>query len=436
MKKAPIHKILIPVCSLGILFHFLMPLSGRSQDTLTLEQCYQQVEQHFPLANQLELLQGSHDLKIKNLNKNWLPAVNLNGQVSYQSDVTKVEITLPPPLPALDMPELSKDWYKATLDVSQTIWDGNATSSRKKVEEMNLKVDQVNVEAELYKLKQQVNQFYFSIILLDHNETLLLSTRDQLEEKRSEVEAGIKYGAVLQSTADALNAELLRLEQKLAETRIDRKGLIAMLAELISLDIPDNIHLVMPDPQILDYTFQNLRPENTLFGLQQNKLDLMQQMITSEWNPKFFAFGQAGIGRPGLNMLSNDFEPFYIVGVKLNWHLLNWNKNKNEKKILGLQSDIIGTQQAAFEKNLKIQAEKELSEILKTLDVIKQDHEIIALREKITRAASAQLNNGVITSSEYVTRLTEERQAKLSYEIHQVQLVKAKLAYLYQQGKL
>ncbi|MBN1198009.1 MAG: TolC family protein [Bacteroidales bacterium] len=410
--------------------------SAHAQDTLTLEACYRLAEQTFPLANQIDLLAGSHDLKVKNLNKNWLPAVNLNGQVSYQSDVTKVEISLPPPLPALDMPELSKDWYKATLDVSQALWDGNVTSYQKKLEEMNLQVDQTNVRAELYQLKEQVNRFYFSIILLNQNEELLLITKKQLEEKLNEVKAGIEFGAVLQSAADALEAELYGLDQRLTGTRADRRGLFRMLSELLSTEIPETTQLVLPDPVISDYTYQNNRLENTVFDLQKDKLGLMQRMVTTKWNPKFYAFGQAGIGRPALNMLSNSFDPFYIVGLKLNWPLLNWNANKNEKKILGIQSDILGTQQAAFDKNLKIQSEKELTEILKTLDVIKKDHEIIALREKISQSASAQLTNGVITSSDYVTRLTEERQARLSYEIHKIELVQSKLAYLFSQGKL
>lgn len=407
-----------------------------AQDTLTLETCYRMAEQSFPLVNQIDLLAGSYDLKVKNLNKNWLPAINLNGQVSYQSDVTKVQISLPSPLPVLDMPELSKDWYKATLDVSQAIWDGNVTSYQKKLEEMNLQVDQTHVRAELYQLKEQVNRFYFSIILLNQNEELLLSTKKQLEEKLKEVKAGIEYGAILQSAADALEAELFGHDQRLTETRADRSGLFRMLSELISAEVPETTLLMMPDPVIPDYTYQNNRLENTVFDLQRDKLGLMQHMVTTKWNPKFFAFGQAGIGRPALNMLSNDFEPFYVVGLKLNWPLLNWNANKNEKKILGIQSDILGTQQAAFDKNLKIQSEKELTEILKTLDVIKQDHEIITLREKISQSASAQLTNGVITSSEYVTRLTEERQARLSYEIHKIQLIQAKLAYLFNQGRL
>ncbi|MBE0648393.1 MAG: TolC family protein [Bacteroidales bacterium] len=411
-------------------------ISLQAQDTITLDQCYQLAEQNYPLAEQIDLLAGSNELKIKNINKNWLPTINLNGQLSYQSDVTKVAIQLPAGLPPLDMPVLSKDWYKATLDVGQVIWDGNVTSYQKRLEEINLRVDQTSVQANLYKLKEQVNQFYFSIILLNQHEALLLSTRNQLEEKLKEVKAGIQYGAVLLSMADALEAEMIGLDQRLIETRADRTGLIRMLSELISFIVPEDAFLVMPDPGISDYTYQNNRLENTVFDLQRGKLELMQSMVTTKWNPKFLAFGQAGVGRPALNMLSNDFEPFYIVGLKLNWNPLNWNANKNEKKILGIQSDMVLTQQASFDKTLKIQAEKDLSEIMKTLDVIKQDHEIIALRERISQSASAQLSNGVITSSDYVTRLTEERQAKLSYEIHRVQLVKAKLDYLYNQGKL
>jgi len=411
-------------------------VSIQAQDTITLEQCYRLAEQNYPLTVQLDLLAGSNLLKVKKLNKNWLPTVNLNGQLSYQSDVTKVIIELPAGLPPLDMPVLSKDWYKATLDVNQTIWDGNITSYQKKLEEMNLQVDQTSVKADLYKLKEQVNQFYFSIILLNQNEELLFASKKQLAEKMNEVTAGIEFGAVVQSTADALEAELIKIDQRLTETRADRTGLFRMLSELLSVEIPLNTILVMPDPDITDYTFQNRRLENSVFELQRDKLVLLQNMVTTKWNPKFFAFGQAGIGRPGLNMLSDDFEPFYIVGLKLNWNFLNWNANKNEKQIIGIQSDILQTQQASFDKNLRIEAEKDLSEILKTLDVIKQDHEIISLREKISKTASSQLDNGVITSSDYVTRLTEERQARLSYEIHRIQLVKAKLAYLYNQGKL
>jgi hypothetical protein len=43
--------------------------------------------------------------------------------------------------------------------------------------------------------------------------------------------------------------------------------------------------------------------------------------------PRVFAFAQAGYGRPGLNMMSNEFEPYAIVGAKLVWTPWEWNKS-------------------------------------------------------------------------------------------------------------
>ncbi|MFH1937647.1 MAG: TolC family protein, partial [Bacteroidota bacterium] len=426
-----IRKYIANYCGLFFLAILVQTASVQSQDTITLDYCYRMAEQNYPLAGQIDLLASSNVLKIKNLNKNWLPAINVNGQLSYQSDVTKVEIDLPAGFPPLQMPVLEKDWYKATLDVSQTIWDGNVTRDQKKLEEVNLQVDQTSVRAELYKLKERVNQFYFSIILLNQNEKHLISTRIQVGEKLVEVKAGIHYGAVLQSTADALEAEIIQIDQRLTETRMDRTGLFHMLSELLGVDVPESSHLILPNPSITGYSYQNMRLENEVFDLQRARLEVMRNMVTTKWNPKFFAFGQAGVGRPALNMLANDFEPFYVVGARLNWTPWNWNANKNEKKILEIHSSILLRQQESFDKNLKIQAEKDLSEILKNLEVMEKDREIIVLRERISLAASSQLDNGVITSSEYVTRLTEERQARLNYEIHRIQLARAKLAYLY-----
>ena len=436
MKKEKISKAVLLTCMKLLPAMLVLPVSTLAQDTLTLSYCYLMVEQNYPLAGQLDLLAGSNTLKVKNLNKNYLPQININGQASYQSDVTKVEIELPAGFPPLQMPVLNKDWYKVTLDINQAIWDGNVTSYQKKLEDYDLQVDQTSVKAELYKLKKQVNQFYFTIILLNQNEKLLLSTKDQLYEKLKEVQAGIQYGAILQSTADALEVEIIRIEQREAETQIDRAALFNMLSELIDTEVSENTYLILPDLFLSDFNFQNQRLENQVFNLQRSRLEVMRSMVTTKWNPKFFAFGQAGIGRPALNMLSNDFEPYYIVGLKLSWTPLNWNANKNERQILDIQSNILLAQQQSFDKTLKIQSEKELSEIIKALDVMEKDQEIIALRKKISQSASSQLDNGVITSSDYVARLTEERQARLSYEIHRIQLAKAKLSYLYNQGKL
>jgi hypothetical protein len=136
-----------------------LPFIAWAQDTITLAFCYQQLQKTYPLNRQAALMEKSSDLRTKNLNKNYLPQFNVNGTASWQNEVTEVVIELPANLPQLQGPVIPKDQYKLTLDVSESIYDGNVTNYQKKLEKFNLNVDKKNVDATLYLLKDQVNQF-------------------------------------------------------------------------------------------------------------------------------------------------------------------------------------------------------------------------------------------------------------------------------------
>lgn len=407
-----------------------------AQDTITLDYCYKQAEKNWPLAQQIDLITKSNKLKIKNISKTYLPQINLNGSATLQSDVTQMVIPLPAGIQPFESPQISKDWYKLTLDLNQSIYDGNITSYQKNLEKYNLQTDQKNVGIELYKLKERINQIYLSIFLLEENENLLLSNKQRLDSKLKEVRSAVENGVQLSSNADAIEAEIMRIDQQLMETRSDHATAFQMLSELTSTEIPETSHLLLPTVNITSFNYENKRFENELFDIQRSRTVTMKNMVTTKWNPKFYAFGQLGYGRPGFNFLSNDFTPWWIFGAKLTWNFFNWNQNKNEKKIFDIQNDIIRTQQESFDKNLRISAEKDLSEIVKLTEILVKDEDIINLRSRIMKTASSQLDNGVITSSDYITRLNEETQAKLNLELHKIQLLKAKLSYLFTLGKL
>jgi outer membrane protein TolC len=403
---------------------------------VTLYDCYKQAEKTYPLARQSGMLEKSNELKIKNLNKNYLPQMNLNGSVSLQSDVTELKLNLPAQFSFIKFPVINKDMYKLTMDVNQSIYDGNVTGYQKKLEVFNLQSDEKSLQVELYQLKERINQAYFSIFMLQENEAILISNKNEIKSKLKEVQSAVANGAMLASSADVLQAEIMNIDQELIELRNDRVTDFHVLSELTSSTIPDNSKLVLPAVQISSINFEDNRPELQLYNIQQLKTGVMKNMVNTRWNPKFYAFGQAGYGRPGLNMLSNDFTPWWLFGAKMTWNIWNWNQSRNEKKIYDIQNDIIGTQKETFEKNLKIEAASYTSEMEKMEELLQKDQEIIALRTKITQSASSQLDNGVITSSDYIARLNEETQAKMTLELHRIQLVKAKIAYLFTLGKL
>ncbi|MCF8369013.1 MAG: TolC family protein [Bacteroidales bacterium] len=400
--------------------------TGFSQTSISLEACYKKAIANYPLTRQGELLNASNELSIKNLNKNYLPQLNINGQVHYQSDVTKMPFEN---AQAFGVEELSKDWYKIMLDVNQVIYDGKATSRQKELEEVNLEINQQNLEVEFFSLKQRINQVYFGIILLKKNQTILQIHKETLSKKLADVQSGVKNGILLPSNEDILQVELIQLEQALEELEISIASSINILNEFTNLSLNSNTEFDLPDISIENTSFINNRPEYVIFSMQHKKIDVSKKMLGSKKQPRLSAFGQAGYGRPGYDMLKNQFDDFYMVGARLSWSFWDWNHTKKEKEILSLQQEIVNTQKETFDKNIRIDLQNKKALIQQKESQISKDDEIIQLREKISASSSSQLSNGVITSTEYLTELNAESKAKLDLEVHKVELIKAKLDY-------
>jgi len=193
--------------------------------------------------------------------------------------------------------------------------------------------------------------------------------------------------------------------------------------------------LQLPEPNIEGAGIDVKRPELKLFDLQKDRLSGMDKLTETKTKPRLLGFGTLGYGRPGLNMLSNDFKGYAMVGAKLSWNVWNWNQTNNERQVFGVQKSIIETQKESFNQNLKIALQNNQSEINKYQSLIDTDNHIIQLRNEITLSAASQLDNGVITSTEYLTEVNAELAARLNLKTHQVKLTQAKIDYLITLGQ-
>ena len=432
-----------------LIIGFLMAayVYGQVPDTLSLEMCHELALSSYPTAYRTELLNAASEIQQKKLSANYLPQVQINGQASYQSDVPQVDVAIPPfylpppidtyvaPAP-LETPIPPKDQYKFTMDVYQVIYDGGITGSQKKLDLARYEIEKQRVEVELNSLKENINSIFFSIILMQENEKLLGVLLENLHNKLEDVSSAVEHGMALGSDRDVLNAEIIMIEQQLDETAIQKEAFISILSELISEELTVQIMLDMPEHIISSASYDPARPELEIYDIQRSMLEDSKDLITGTWRPKLSGFGQLGYGNPGLNVLKDEWTPFYIVGARLNWKVWNWNQNKKDKQILGLQQELVDREQEAFDKNLGIALEQHLADMRKYESLMEKDLEVIGLRISIARTASSQFDNGVITSSDYVSRMNEEAQAKLNMEVHKVKLAKAKVDYLTTLGVL
>lgn len=427
MRKQTYHIILSLFFGAGFL-----NISGQDISTITLQNCQELAIANYPSAKDKGLIQAASQLKLTNFETSRLPQMSLSGQASYQSDA--IDITLPTQSGPKSIHQ-SKDQYKVTLDVNQLLYDGGTIRYQHKLEESSAATDIQQVDVDLYKIREQVNNVYFLLLSLQENEILLNTTLNEIKEREAVVKSSVNNGVLTASDLDVLSAERLNVEQQLAEIDINRKSAFSILSILINKPVPDTLKLTMPQISTTDSTSKG-RPEYKLFDLQNQRLEDNKQLTGSQLKPKVSAFVQGGYGRPGLNMLNDQFALYYIIGANIKWTLWDWNKNRRERQVFDVQKQMINNRREAFDMNLNVDLQNRLATIQKLEEALKRDDQIVELRSKVTKTSSSKLENGVITSTDYLTDLNAETIAKINLETHKIQLVQAKANYLLAKGNL
>jgi len=395
------------------------------QQSLTLDICLAAAMKNHPLSGQNALYEKSTSLQQQNMATAKLPQLNINGQATYQNEV----IQLPFKVPGVTTPEVPKAQYKLSVDANQLIFNGGITGLQQNIEDYNRQINQVSNEADLYKVRERINQLYFSILLADINAGVINNTIGDLTKRLTKVYASVKDGVMLPSAADILQVEILKAGQRLVEVNSQKQALSNTLQVLTGLAIAENAVFVEPQMEVDLMKYSNQRPEYAVFGLMQQKLEATKQLSVSKDLPKVYGFGTAGFGNPGYNVFKEGTSFFYTVGAKVSWNFWNWNQTNREKQLIELNSHILNNQKNAYDLTNRALVQQYLAEVIKASELLKSDDEILKLRKSITQAAAAQLENGTITATEYITEQLAEEQVLLNRNLHKMQLLQAKSLY-------
>lgn len=402
---------------------WLIAISYTSAQSFTLNNCLEMAKQNFPLIKQYRLIEKSKEYSIDNANKSYLPQFNIAGQATYQSDVTKIPISIP----NMNIPTMGKDQYKLYGEVSQPITDLFVVKDNKSLIETNAQVETQKVAIELYKLRERINQLYFGILLIDEQLQQTTLLKKDIQSGIDKTNVAIQNGIATKSSLNNLKAELLKADQRTIELKATRKGYTEMLALFIGKPIDENATLEKPHRQMLANAIN--RPELKLYDLQKKTFDLQNKLITAKNLPRFSLFFQGGLGRPALNMLDNEVKGYYIGGLRLNWNFTNFYTYNKEKKMLALNQNAIDVQKETFLFNTNLNLRQQNAEITKAQGLIATDNNIISLRESVKNTTKIQLENGTATTNDYLIAVNAEDQARQNLILHEIQLLMAQYNY-------
>ncbi|MEP6615967.1 MAG: TolC family protein, partial [Ginsengibacter sp.] len=408
----------LPVLSVFIFAYHPTDVISQPRE-LTLEECYALAKSNYPLIRQQSLIQEASAFSIESISKSLLPQINVNAQSTYQSDVTSIPVKFP----GIEIPVPAKNQYKIVAEVNQILYDGGLVNQQKKLAAANAGIEQSNLEVDLYQLKERINGLFFGLLLNAETFKQHELVKADIQNGIARVQALIRNGTALKSSLASLQAEALLSEQQSITLKSARRSYLDMLGLLIQQNLPDSEVLKIP-PAILP-SKEITRPELQFFQSRKSKLAVSSQILKSQTLPKASLFLQAGAGKPGLNMLSNQFDPYYIGGIKLMWGFGNLYTYKSDKSNLEIEVKKNDIQKETFLFNTRYALVRQESESQKFLKLSDTDDEIIALRKQVKNSTLAQLQNGTVNSSDYLRDVYAEENAAIQKIMHELQYLSA-----------
>ena len=414
---------------LSVVFATVASAQARS-DSLRLDELQAAAVRHDPRAQQLTIRESQSALRLRTIAAERLPNLTGAALAQHQSVVTEF-----PAVPGRAGPSLLHDTYDAYVGVSDPLLDPTR-SARTAAERAQLARARADVATALYGVRQQVNASFFTAAALSARHATVVATIADLESQARVVESRVRNGTALRSELAAIRAEVLRRRQDDAQLLADRDAALRVLADLTGIALTGDTPIALPALERLVAESRGrrdsvaARPELERFERMRDVLSRQADVVSAGMKPRVSAFVRGGVGRPGLNMLSTRAEPYWLGGVQVQWNPIDWGRTARDRQVLELEGDAVSADATAFRDALRRQTLSDVATIDRLERVLGTDDEIVALREQIVREAAARFRESTITVAEYVDRQTELLTARITRDLHRVELAQARATYL------
>lgn len=407
------------------LFFIISICMAASAVAQTLEECQQAAERNYPLIAQHDLIARTTDLTVANIQKGWLPQLTATAQATYQSAVTAWPDEMKGLMQQMgvDMKGLAKDQYRVGVDLQQTVFDGGAISAQKQVAREQGAVQQAQLEVDLYKVRQRVNEMYFGLLLLDDQISLNKDLQEQLAASEKKLTSMVKHGTAAQCDLNNVTAERLNVVQQMTTLESQRRVLLSMLGTFCGLEVTR-----VTKPAAVAPIEGNNRPELRLIDSQLRLADAQDRALKAALLPRVGVFAQGFYGYPGYNMfrdmMSRDWSWNAMVGARLTWNIGALYTHRNDRAKVQLQRETARNQREVFLFNNRLEQMQQSEAVERYRTLMSQDQEIIDLRQQVRKAAESKLAHGIIDVNDLLRDINSENAARVQQSIHEIEMLK------------
>ena len=395
-----------------LLAMILLPIAVHA---LSLNEARSMARNNYPAIRQYRMIEQSRDFTLDNVMKGWLPQVSISAGAYGFTDILKSDKKMEQA--GMDMNNFMAN---ASVMIKQSLYDGGQIAARKKVVWAESQVQKQQLDVSMYAINEQVDQLFFSILLLDEQLKQNALLQKDLATSEQTIRSMMIGGIANQTDLDAILVERLKAEQQNESLLASRQSYLRMLGVFVGKDLAAAAETLEKPAQ--GYVRANVnRPELKYYASQNLLLDAQRKQLNTLLRPTVGIFGMGMVHSKMSDMLNNGMM---VAGVSVSWNIGALYTRKNDIRKIEVQRQINDSQREVFLFNNRLQNEEANGAIASLKRQIEKDEEIVRLRENIRGKSDRKVELGTKSVNELVSDINAVSLARAQKAMHEIQLLK------------
>ncbi len=259
-----------------------------------------------------------------------LPAVNFDASYRHVTDVPELKLDLGGNIP-ITMPPVhlgAYDSYESGVSARYVLFSGFAQKNQVALKRRQARIS----KTQLSKIKKEIA--FRSIAAYRQAQEAMLeiealtSARKRIEAQLQRLDIFLEQGMTLALDTLSLSLSRLHYEQKLIVARANlqtvRQQLNTLAGKSIEISAADTSRLSELPQQLLPEQIEDLRNLQLQKEMARNSLALRK----AAYFPTVAVQAAYKYGKPGLDMIKNEWMAYGVFGVSLHWNIFGWNADK------------------------------------------------------------------------------------------------------------
>lgn len=389
---------------------------------LTLEECCQLAHDNYPAIRQYGLIEKLQSFTVENVARGWLPRIRFSASGFAFTDVIHSSA-------ATQQTGIEMENYllSGAVTLTQPIYDGGQIAAGKRVADAQGEVKQQQVAVTMYAVREQVEQLFFSILLLDEQLAQNQTLQSDLAVSRKNIESWIEGGVANQGDWEAVRVEQLKAEQQADQLQASRASFLRMLGLFVGHPLAENTALVRPTLESRIAIERLPRPEMLYYASQEKLLEQQRKQLDTQLRPTLSLMGIAMIHSDLVSMQQNSLmnRGGIAGGLSFSWNIGALYTRKNDLRKLEVEREMNDVQRELFLFSNQLQGEESDGHIRALQQQLKRDDEMVQLRTSIRRKSDAKVEAGTESVNELLRDIHAVYAAKNQQSVHEIELLQA-----------